>query len=285
MHAAQQGSLATTAPHRARPPGPLDQGTPVAWWGCSWQPAVPLSITELVAARDLDARTAAVAWLVLAGHGSLLVAARASHAGKTTTLTALLDLVPTNVTRVQLRGGVGTFEFLDRTSPGETLLLANELSADLPAYLWGENAVRAFSALREGYALASTLHADSATEAIARLRDELGAAPEDLARIDGLLVMRDHRLVSLDRLRPAIRGPIAEPLVRDDPGTGGWIHDRAAEAGVVGLRYGWSASAAEQAIADRADRITDLIERGVFATEDVKSALAPLNELHEGGPA
>jgi hypothetical protein len=244
---------------------------------------VPLSITELVAARDFDARTAAVAWLVLAGHGSLLVAARQPHAGKTTTLTALLDLVPARVTRVHLRGAAEAFEFLERPSPRETLLLASELSAHLPAYLWGANAVRALRALRDGYALASTLHADSAAEAIAHLRDDLGADDDDLARVDALLVMRDRRLVSLDRLRQGPEGPTAEPLVRDDP-AGGWIHDHTGEARLVGERHGWSAESAERAIARRTDRITDLIDRGVFATDDVKAALAPLNDLNEGGP-
>ena len=38
--------------------------------------------------------SAAIAWLVLAGHGSVLIAAEQPHSGKTTTLTALLDLVP-----------------------------------------------------------------------------------------------------------------------------------------------------------------------------------------------
>jgi hypothetical protein len=285
MHAVQQGSIVITSSHHGRPVGPLDQGAAGSWWGWSWQPAVPLSITELVAARDFDARTAAVAWLVMAGHGSLLVAARQPHAGKTTILTALLDLVPSGVTRIDLRGAAETFASLDRSPPLETLLVANELSTHLPAYLWGANAVRAFGALRDGYALASTLHADSAVEAIARLRDELGAAADDLARVDVVLVMRDRRLVSLDRLRPAPRGPVPERLVREDPGSGGWIHDDVAEARLVGERQGWSTAAAARAIAERTDRIIDLLVRGVFATHDVKSALAPLNDLNGGGPA
>jgi hypothetical protein len=131
---------------------------------------------------------------------------------------------------------------------------------------WGwswQPAVRALRAMRDGYALASTLHADSASEAIAH--------------------RRDRRLVSLDRLRPAPEGPTAEPLVRDDP-VGGWIHDHTGEARLVGERHGWSAESAERAIARRTDRITDLIDRGVFATDDVKAALAPLNDLNEGGP-
>jgi hypothetical protein len=282
MHAVQQGSIATSTPRSAHPLGLLVHGPPAAWWGWSWDPAVPLSITELVAAGDMDARTAAFAWLVLAGHGSVIVAAEQPHAGKTTTLTALLDLVPSSLTRVYLRGGAETFDFLDRTSPPTTLLLANELSAHLPEYLWGGNAVRALRALRDGYALGSTLHADSAAEAITLLRDKLGADPDDLGRIDLLLVLRDRRLISADRLRRVPAGPIAEALVRDDRGTDGWTHDRAAEASLVGERHGWMAAVAERSIARRAGRITDLIDRGVFGIDDVRAALAPLNDRDEG---
>src|SRR5260370_65496 len=70
----------TAAPRSVRPLGLADYETPVAWWGWSWEPPVPMSITELVAARDLDARTAALCWLLLAGHGALLVALRVEPA-------------------------------------------------------------------------------------------------------------------------------------------------------------------------------------------------------------
>lgn len=278
----QQRSIATATPRSVHPLGPVDYDTPVAWWGWSWEPPVPMSITEVVAARDMDARTAALAWLVLAGHGSVLIAAEQPRSGKTTTLTALLDLVPRRLTRVYLRGGAETFDFLDRTSPPRTLLLANELSSHLPVYLWGAKAVRTFRALREGYALGATLHADSAAEAIAQLRDELGADANDLARIDLLLVMRRRRLISAHRLRPAHAGPSAEALVAHDEATDGWTHEPKAEASLVGERHAWTAETAERAIAHRADRIAALIDRGVFGIEDVKAALAPLDDLNEG---
>jgi hypothetical protein len=257
------------------PLGPVDYGTPVAWWGWSWEPPVPMSVAELVAAGDLDARTAALAWLVLAGHGSVLIAAERPHSGKTTTLTALLDLLPERLARVYLRGGAETFEFFHHTSPRRTLLLANELSSHLPVYLWGAKAIRTFRALREGYALGSTLHADSAGEAIAQLRNELGVDPADLARIDLLLVMRDRRVRTVHRVRDDA------PLVELDA-TGRWTHDRAAEAALVAERHGWTTPAAGRAIALRAERIASLVDRGVFGIEDVKGTLTPLNDRNEG---
>jgi hypothetical protein len=83
-----------------------------------------------------------------------------------------------------------------------------------------------------------------------------------------------HRARPLGPLDPRSPAPwwgwTSQPLVRDDP-AGGWIHDRTAEARLVGERHGWSADAAERVIAERTDRITDLIDRGVFARDDVKA--------------
>jgi hypothetical protein len=273
----QQRPIASMAPRSVRPLGPVDYATPVAWWGWSWEPPVPMSITELVAAGDLDARTAALAWLVLSGHGSVLIAAEQPHAGKTTVLTALLDLVPARVTRVYLRGGAETFEFLGRGRAATTILLANELSSHLPVYLWGSKAVRTFRSLREGYALAATLHADSADLAIARLRDELGVDPADLARIDLLIVMRQRHVTSVHRIAA---GATAVPLIDE-----GWWHDRVAEAALVAERYGGSVGSAERAIATRTERLADLVRRGIFGLADVVGELAPQNEPIEGEPS
>ncbi|HEV2250687.1 MAG TPA: hypothetical protein VGT60_09290 [Candidatus Limnocylindria bacterium] len=271
----QQRHSTTQMPCSVRPLGPVDYATPVAWWGWSEEPPVAMTITELVAARDLDARTAALAWLVLAGHGSVLIAAQQPHSGKTTLLTALLDLVPERIARVYLRGGAETFEFLQRASPRRTLLLANELSAHLPVYLWGVKAVRSFHALRDGYAIGATLHADSAGEAIAQLRDELGADPRDLACIDLLIVMRERRVRTVHRLRDA-----RSALVRLDGAE--WAHDRAAETSLVAERHGIAVTAAERAIATRAGRIAALVGEGALSNEAATRYLAPLNDRNEG---
>jgi hypothetical protein len=75
-----------------------------------------------------------------------------------------------------------------------------------------------------------------------------------------------HRARPLGPLDPRSPAPwwgwTSQPLVRDEP-AGGWIHDRTAEARLVGQRHGWSAGAAELVIAERTDRITDLTDRGV----------------------
>ena len=278
----QHRSAARSATRDGRALTEREYAVPVAWWGWSWEPPVPMSVTELIAAHDMDARTAALCWLVLEGHGSLLVAAERPRSGKTTLLTAFCDLLPDAISRVYLRGGSETFDFL-ALSPARTLLLANELSSHLPVYLWGDQAVRAFRALREGFALGSTLHADSAVEAIAQLRDELGVAAGDLARIDLLLVMRvddapdapARRVVTVHRLAPGREGPRAIPLVAHDPQRDRWAHDPEAEAALVAARHALSQDDAEHELRARASRLRDLAAAATFAMPDVRRALRP----------
>jgi hypothetical protein len=159
-----------------RPLSPRDYDMPVGWWGWNWEPPIPMSVTELLEARNMDARTAALCGMVLEAHGSILIAAEQPHSGKTTTLTAFLDFLPNDVRRIFVRGWVETFDYLKQTAPETTILLGNELSSHLPVYLWGPKAVRVFETLRKGYALGSTLHADTADEAVAQLTGELGGA-------------------------------------------------------------------------------------------------------------
>src|SRR5207245_3136634 len=188
-----------------------DYDVPVGWWGWNWDPPIPMSVSEILDAGIMHPRTAEHCGMVLEAHRSLLIAAEQPHSGKTTTLTALLDFLPNRVRRIFIRGWVETFDYLAQTKPTDTILLGNELSSHLPVYLWGPKAVRVFETLRRGYALGSTLHADSAEEAVTQLTDELGVDPADLARVDLLMVMRIHstmrgesarRVVSLHRLTP-----------------------------------------------------------------------------------
>src|SRR6266508_4215050 len=193
------------------PLSPRDYDMPIGWWGWNWEPPVPMSITEILQAGNMDPRTAAVCGMAIEAHSSLLIAAEQPHSGKTTTLTALLDFLPNATRRIFVRGWAETFDFIGQTRPADTILLANELSSHLPVYLWGPKAVRVFEMLRRGYALGSTLHADSANEALAQLVGELGVDRSDLARVHLLMVMRIYgtahggyarRVVSLDRLVP-----------------------------------------------------------------------------------
>ncbi len=157
------------------------------------------------------------------------------------------------------------------------MLLANELSSHLPVYLWGPKAVRVFSTLQQGYALASTLHADSASEAVTQLRDELGVADADLAQVDLLAVMRLYetsrgeparRVVSLHRVRGLI------PLVEWDQGADEHLHHEDAELELLRDRTGRPLEQLRADLTRRTGFLESLVERGVRAIPAVHRAFA-----------
>ncbi|MGH2491658.1 MAG: hypothetical protein ACRDF9_09120 [Candidatus Limnocylindria bacterium] len=267
-----------------RPLSPRDYDMPIGWWGWNWEPPVPMSITQLLEAGNMDARTAALCGMALEAHGSMLIAAEQPHSGKTTTLTALLDFLPNTTRRIFIRGWAETFDFLGQTRPDATLLLANELSSHLPVYLWGPKAVRVFETLRRGYALASTLHADSCDEALAQLVGELGVDRNDLARVQLLMVMRIYattgggyarRVTSLHRLVPRGGTVVALPLVEHDERADSHEHHDSAE---IDLIHSLRRSAEREGLAEELDRrsehLTDLLGRGRRAIPEVRAALA-----------
>lgn len=266
-----------------QPLAPRDYDVPIGWWGWNWEPPVPMSITEIIRAGNMDARTAALCGLTIEAHGSLLIAAEHPHSGKTTTLTALLDYLPLAARRLYIRGWSETFDFLSQTRPEETILLVNELSSHLPVYLWGPKAVRTFATLRRGYALGSTLHADTAEETVAQLTGELGVAPEDLGRVHLLMVMRIYgtthggharRVVSLHALGAANGTFTLTPLVTHDPNDDTWAHDPAAEARLLARLRGEDAERAGDELERRTTLLGSLIGGGTFDIPEVRQALA-----------
>src|SRR6185503_17091147 len=265
-----------------QPLSPRDYDVPVGWWGWNWEPPIPMSITEILSAGNMDSRTAALCGMAIEGHGSLLIAAEEPHSGKTTTLTALLDYLPSRVRRIFVRGWAETFDFVQQTKPDGTILLANELSSHLPVYLWGPKAVRTFGMLQRGYALGSTLHADSADEAVAQLTQELGVAPSDLARVQLLMVMRIYattrghtrRVVSLHRLGERDGEIALTPLVTHDAERDDFTHDEDAELALLAELRHEDTAASRAALGKRTAFLDDLVQRNVFDIPEVRAAIA-----------
>jgi hypothetical protein len=260
-----------------------DYDVPVGWWGWNWEPPIPMSITEILRAGNMDARTAALCGMAIEAHGSLLISAEEPHSGKTTTLTALLDYLPHRVRRIFVRGWAETFDYLEQTRPAETMLLANELSSHLPVYLWGPKAVRVFSTLARGYALGSTLHADSAEEAVAQLTGELGVPAADLGRVHLLMVMRIYaasrggharRVVSLHRLGERDGAITLTPLVSHDAKADTFAHDDDAEAALLAQLRGESPDDASAELERRIAQLQQLMKSRTFEIPDVRAALS-----------
>ena len=87
---------------------------------------------------------------------------------------------------VFLRGWRGDFDWTDEIGPERGYLLVNEMSDHLPIYVWGRNARGALELAGRGYGMGATMHADSLDEAIALLRDQLGATDAGPGRPDDL---------------------------------------------------------------------------------------------------
>jgi hypothetical protein len=162
-----------------------DRDEPFNWWGWHWQPPQPMSVMQLIEAQSLDSSLLALLWAMLSRRASLLVAAEPPMAGKTTTLTALLDLTPPQTKRVYLRGHYETFDFVDSADdPRNTYVLANEMSDHLVVYLWGSRIYKTFELLEKGYAIGSTMHAETVDDVIAILDSHpLNVPAEWIARL------------------------------------------------------------------------------------------------------
>lgn len=163
-----------------------EQEEPFGWWGWHWQPTVPLSIMQIVEAGSADTSIMSLVWAMMARRASVIVAAEPPMAGKTTTLTALLDLMPPDNKRVYLRGHYETFDFVKQpdADPHNTYVLANEMSDHLAIYLWGSRIYKMFELIEKGYAIGSTMHAETVEDVMAMLNsDPLNVPPKWIARL------------------------------------------------------------------------------------------------------
>ncbi|HVX29048.1 MAG TPA: hypothetical protein VHA53_01105 [Nitrolancea sp.] len=142
--------------------GAGDRGEPFGWWGHRSRPSRSLTIIDLLRNGNLDARIAAFFWLAIERRASLIVTSTLQDAGKTTLLTALLDFLPAEIERLYLRGWYERFDFTESKDPRKTYLLCNEISDNLPTYLWGPGVSRLFETALRGYPLATTMHAAGA---------------------------------------------------------------------------------------------------------------------------
>ncbi|MEX0626527.1 MAG: hypothetical protein WD402_08280 [Chloroflexota bacterium] len=290
---------------------------PEGWWGYHWSPPRPMSAVEIVGSGSLDARLMATLWAVTSRRRSVMLASEAPMAGKTTTLSALVDFLAPGTVGVFLRGWRGDFEWTDEIGPERGYLLVNEMSDHLPVYVWGRNALGALQLAGRGYGMGATMHADSLDEAIALLGDQLGAADADLAgltlylqysayrtpagmyrrveeawhlRLDDGGTLAPLRLAALDGGRsPSLTGAQRDPeppWLAGDGGRSGrlLVHDPAAYA-VLAASLGLAPDDLEAELAERSEYLTALADRGVCDPASVASALLDYPSLPEGATA
>jgi hypothetical protein len=189
----------------------------------------PLSVAQLVALGSLDAPTAALLWLLIERHQSLIVSGPTDPTpgvGKTTTLNALLGFLPAGSTLVYTTGMYEDFDFESEVQPETTCVLANEVSDHLTIYMWGHKARKLLRLPGSGYAIATSCHADTVTDVLAMLKHDLRLAPADISRLGvivniglvGRLWPPRRRFLTVNLLRPA--ATVREAAAADgDPGS------------------------------------------------------------------
>ena len=175
----------------------------------------PLSVAQLVALGSLDARTAALLWLLIERHQSLIVSGPTDPTpgvGKTTTLNALLGFLPLGSTLVYTTGMYEDFEFKEMVDPQTTCVLANEVSDHLRIYMWGRTARKLLHLPEEGYAIATSCHADTLEDVLVMLAHDLRLPAEDIRHL-GIIVnigLVGHvwpprrRFLSVNFVRPSL---------------------------------------------------------------------------------
>jgi len=290
---------------------------PEGWWGYHWSLPRPMSAVEIVGSGTLDARLMATLWAVTGRRRSVMLASEAPMAGKTTTLSALVDFLPPGTVGVFLRGWRGDFDWTDEIGPERGYLLVNEMSDHLPIYVWGRNARGALELAGRGYGMGATMHADSLDEAVSVLRDQLGATDADLGgltiylqysayrtpagmyrrveeawhlRLDEGGTLAPVRLAALDGGRsPSLTGAQRDPeppLLASDGGRSRrrLVHDREAYA-VLAASLRLVPDELEAELAARSEYIAALADRGVCDPASVAAAIPLYPSLPEGATA
>lgn len=150
----------------------------------------PLSVAQLIAAGSLDVRTAALLWLLVERHHSLIVSGPTDPTpgvGKTTTLNALLGFLPMGSTMVYTMGMFEDFDFVSQVDAASTCVLSNEVSNHLRIYMWGRPARTLLRLPQDGFAIATSCHADTIDDVLDMLLVDLRLTAEDVRQL-GVIV-------------------------------------------------------------------------------------------------
>src|SRR4029078_3710219 len=100
---------------------------PEGWWGYHWSMPQPMSAVEIIGSGSLDARLMATLWALMVRRRGVMLASEAPQAGKTTTLSALVDFLPDHTVGVFLRGWAQDMDWTHDIGPDRGVLLVSAL--------------------------------------------------------------------------------------------------------------------------------------------------------------
>jgi len=277
---------------------------PLPGWTFRPVPPSPRSIVDLIRSGLLDAGLAATLWRLLEGRVPLVVVARDDGVMRATLLAALLDMLPPQLRRAELRGSDETFEWLPQAGelgwpsrpvpvdgpvvrPDDTILVAPELSDRLPAFTWGEQARIAVRATAIGYGLAAAMPGDALEDVFEALGRPPVSLTEDESSFLGCVVVvrridgQRPRVVAAHYLRPTVRdahghtqrlGPAV--LSTWDPARDRFEHFGWGIMPELAFRIGVRAGDLEHDLDHRAELLGALARDGVTEVDAVRTALS-----------
>ncbi len=257
---------------------------PYGWWGGKWHPPQPMSVIQILNSGSMDARLLATCWLVIERRGSVLIAADPMQdAGKTTTLTAMLDFVPEEHWIYFPRGWYEAWEVTNDTGieANETVIAINEWSDHLASYMWGPNIRRCFDLMDEGYTVLTAMHDDTVEGVLEQLRDDVGVPAHQLGHLTLVIILRlvrmggriHRRMATMHYLEPDGAGmPQILPAMRWDPIVDTHAHMDVADS--LGPRLGMMAAECRAELDRRAAFLNGLAAEGIQHVGQVRQALA-----------
>ncbi len=261
----------------------------------------PLSVAQLIAAGSLDVRTAALLWLLVERHRSLIVSGPTDPTpgvGKTTTLNALLGFLPMGSTMVYTMGMFEDFDFVSQVNAASTCVLANEVSNHLRIYMWGRPARTLLRLPQDGFAIATSCHADTIDDVLDMLLVDLRLTPEDVRQL-GVIVNIGlvgaswpprRRFLTVNYALPdggddQPRGVALAPLSTWDAATDTFIPATAETLAILATRLSMTPDELEAAIKRRETRLTTLAAGRGVGVQVLRGAVDELYAEEHGLPS
>ena len=258
-----------------------------AWWGETGRESNRPSLLGMVKNNTLDLRLAALLWLLIERRTSMIFASAPDLTGRTAMLSALIDFIPTSVRPVYVYGP--EFEVPEPeegVKPENTYLLIPELGEDRESYMWGQPVRDLFKALEKGYAVCTTMHADSPEQALQVLK----STPNKVVphkRISGVNVLVNLRTVpggrSVSRRVAQVTLLLPEPsgpprlvtLVGWEPDADQYqFMDAPSTADALAVQLGMSTDDVDAELARLRRRLEAWQSIGTLTASDVRKAVA-----------
>ena len=258
---------------------------PYGWWGGKWHAPTPMSVIQIMESGSMDARLLATCWLTIERRGSVLIAADPMQdAGKTTTITAMLDFVPEEHWIVFPRGWYENWAFteVEGIKNGQAVIAINEWSDHLASYMWGPGIRRCFDLMDTNhYSVITAMHDDTVEGVLEQLRDDVGVPPRQLGHLTLVIILRlirlggriQRRMATMHYLESVPDGPPRiVPAMRWDGATDTHAHLDVADD--LGPRLGYSPEAFRAELDRRTAFLAGLQREGIRKVPEVRSALA-----------